>query len=449
MTIFFRPEASGPARSGALADPSQSPARTMPHPLLRLRYMLLVGFLIAILCPMLVRQITTSVALTQPTQYNTALGGCIALFLGVLGYRRLHVFPGIAAGGYIVMSLSAMFGILAVCFFMMRIDYSRVQFLSSYVLSVFVYLAIHQKITIHRRLCLGVVPSPSTAALPSLASVNWITLTLDARYPPADVDAIVADLHVDHAPAWDAQITQFVLSGIPVYHVRQALEQISGRVEIHHLSENTLGSLNPNDVYLKIKALTDGVIAAILLLILSPLLLMVCIAVRLDSPGPAMFRQRRIGYRGQPFTVYKIRTMRVESASETKSDDHARQAAMTKVGDPRITRLGGFLRRSRIDELPQLINIVKGEMSLIGPRPEAEMLSKWYEKEIPFYHYRHLIKPGVTGWAQINQGHVTDVADVQEKLHLDFYYVKNFSFWLDILIAVRTARTMVTGHGAR
>ena len=416
--------------------------------------MLLVGFVVAILLPMLVRQITTSVALTQPTQYNTALGGCIALFLGVLGYRRLHVFPGIAAGGYIVMSLSAMFGILAVCFFMMRIDYSRVQFLSSYVLSVFVYLAIHQKITTHRRLRLGVVPSSGTSALPSFESVNWIALTLEAQQPSADVDAIVADLHVDHAPAWDAQITRFVLSGIPVYHLRQALEQISGRVEIHHLSENTLGSLNPNDVYLKIKALADGIIAAILLVVLSPLIVMAGIAVRLDSPGPALFRQRRIGYRGQPFTVYKIRTMRIQSApspglDDRGSDDHARQAAMTKVGDPRITRLGGFLRRSRLDELPQLINIVKGEMSLIGPRPEAETLSRWYEKEIPFYHYRHLIKPGVTGWAQINQGHVTDVADVQEKLHLDFYYVKNFSFWLDILIAVRTARTMITGHGAR
>lgn len=449
MTISFRPESSSPAQSGALADPNQNPSRTVSHPLLRLRYMLLVGFVVAILFPMLVRQITTSVALTQPTQYNTALGGCIALVLGVLSYRRLHVFPGIAAGGYIVMSLSAMFGILAVCFFMMRIDYSRVQFLSSYVLSVCVYLAIHQKVTTHRRLRLGVVPSAGTAALPRFESVEWIALTLEALHPPADVDAIVADLHVDHAPAWDAQITRFVLSGIPVYHLRQALEQISGRVEIHHLSENTLGSLNPNDVYLKIKALADGVIATMLLVVLSPLILLVSAAVRLDSPGPALFRQRRIGYRGQPFTVYKIRTMHMQSASDAASDDHARQAAMTKAGDPRITRLGGFLRRSRLDELPQLINIVKGEMSLIGPRPEAETLSKWYEKEIPFYHYRHLIKPGVTGWAQINQGHVTDVADVQEKLHLDFYYVKNFSFWLDILIAVRTSRTMMTGHGAR
>jgi lipopolysaccharide/colanic/teichoic acid biosynthesis glycosyltransferase len=449
MTLHYQSPSRPLAHKGPLSDANQSPARTVPHPLLRLRYMVLTGFVVAILCPMLIRQITTGIALTQPTQYNTALGGCIALLLGVLGYRRMHVFPGIAAGGYIVMSLTAMFGVLAVAFFMMRIDYSRVQFLSSYVLSVFVYLAIHQKVTVARRLRLGVVPSPRTQALPGFPTVDWVYLMLANGAPTDDVDAIVADLHGDHDPAWDAQITRFVLNGIPVYHFRQALEQVSGRVEIRHLSENTLGSLNPNDVYLKIKALADGVVAAVLLVVLSPVIILTCILVRFDSPGPALFRQRRTGHRGRPFTVYKIRTMRMVPASSAGSDDQERQAAMTKVDDPRITRLGSFLRRSRLDELPQLVNIVKGEMSLIGPRPEAVALSRWYEKEIPFYHYRHLIRPGVTGWAQINQGHVTDVADVREKLHLDFYYVKNFSFWLDLLIAVRTARIMITGHGAR
>ena len=171
------------------------------------------------------------------------------------------------------------------------------------------------------------------------------------------------------------------------------------------------------------------------------------IAIRLDSPGPALFRQMRIGFRAEPFTVYKFRTMR--TAAAVIDQNEARNQAMTQVNDPRITRLGGFLRRTRLDELPQLLNILKGEMSLIGPRPEAVALSQWYEREIPFYHYRHIIKPGVTGWAQINQGHVADVSDVKEKLNLDFYYVKNFSLWLDLLIILRTAQTMVTGKGAR
>jgi lipopolysaccharide/colanic/teichoic acid biosynthesis glycosyltransferase len=170
--------------------------------------------------------------------------------------------------------------------------------------------------------------------------------------------------------------------------------------------------------------------------------------VRWESPGPALFRQERVGYRGKTFTLYKIRTMRTEPAPPA-DPEASRRAAMTQVGDPRITRLGQFLRRSRLDELPQLLNIVRGEMSLIGPRPEARALSNWYEREIPFYHYRHIIKPGVTGWAQVNQGHVVDVSDTREKLHLDFYYVKNFSFWLDVLIVIRTLRTMTSGFGAR
>lgn len=449
MNISFRPTVRQSAQAKLLADPNRAPGPKAHHRLLRLRNMILLSVIVAIILPMLVRHITTGIAVTQATQYNTAFGGVIALLFGIFGYRRLHVFPGIAAVSYVFMSLTATFGGLAVVFFMIRIDYSRVQFLSSYLLSLAVCLYIHHKVAVHRRLRLGVVPSPATTDLPNLTQVDWIPLRLEQINVPLDVDAIVVDLHTDHEAAWEAEITRFVLSGVPVYHFKQAIEQMSGRVEIYHLSENTLGSLNPNDVYLKVKALVDAVVAAILLVLLAPLIIVVGILVRLDTPGPALFRQERIGYRGKSFTIYKIRTMRTEPFEQTASEQQARNVAMTKVSDPRITRLGNFLRRSRLDELPQLFNILKGDMSLIGPRPEAVALSRWYEKEIPFYHYRHLIKPGVTGWAQINQGHVVDVADVQEKLHLDFYYVKNFSFWLDVLIAVRTARTIVSGHGAR
>jgi exopolysaccharide biosynthesis polyprenyl glycosylphosphotransferase len=411
--------------------------------------MILVGFIIAIILPMLVRQLTTGIPVTQATQYNTALGGSLALLLGVLGYRRLHIFPGIVAGSYVFMALTTTFAVLAVSFFMMRIDYSRLQFLSSYLLSLTLYLYIHQKVALHRRLRVGVVPSEATMRLPTFDQVDWILLQPDDAADEIVVDAIIVDLRADHDDYWDAQITRYVLRAIPVYHFKQVIEQLSGRVEIEHLSENTLGALNPNDVYLKLKGAADMLAATVLFIILLPIMLVTAIIVKLDSPGPAIFRQQRIGYRGKPFTIYKIRTMRIDAPTAVVSDGQMRQSAMTQVNDPRITRLGHFLRRSRLDELPQLVNIIRGEMSLIGPRPEALPLSKWYEREIPFYHYRHLIKPGVTGWAQINQGHVTDVAHVREKLHLDFYYVKNLSFWLDVLISVRTLRTMVSGHGAR
>ena len=153
-----------------------------------------------------------------------------------------------------------------------------------------------------------------------------------------------------------------------------------------------------------------------------------------------------MGFRARPFKVIKFRTMehRPPCANGAERDE-----AITTHDDARITRAGRFLRRTRIDELPQLWNVLIGEMSLIGPRPEALPLSEWYETELPFYSYRHIVRPGITGWAQVNQGHVAALGDVHIKLHYDFYYIKHFSAWLDILIMLRTVGTMLTGFGSK
>lgn len=431
-----------------IAEARKSPTYLAAHGRIS-RYTNFLSIVVAIVLPMLVRHFTTQAAITQPTQYNTAIGSFVALLLGVMGYQRLRVFPGIISGAYLFMSFSAAFGALAAALLLMRIEYSGVQFLSTYLISIALYSYIHQKILVRHRMRVGVIPSSKTSRLPTLPKIDWIHLELGQLDISATVEAVVADLHDDHSDAWYEQITRIVMNGTPVYHYKQILEQSAGRVEINHLSENTLGSLNPNDFYLKVKSIVDIVVAAGLLVLLAPLIAFIALLVRLESPGPAFFRQTRMGYRMQPFTLYKIRTMRMPPLTPTSSEQEARNAVMTKIGDPRITKLGSFLRRSRLDELPQLINIVKGEMSLIGPRPEAVALTQWYEKEIPFYHYRHVIKPGVTGWAQINQGHVVEVCDIREKLNLDFYYAKNFSLWLDILITMRTIRIMITGYGAR
>jgi lipopolysaccharide/colanic/teichoic acid biosynthesis glycosyltransferase len=175
--------------------------------------------------------------------------------------------------------------------------------------------------------------------------------------------------------------------------------------------------------------------------------LIVAIAIRIDSKGPAIFCQQRMGFRGKPFMVYKFRSMSV--AAPGNNDLPPGVLDSTRAGDQRITRVGRFIRKTRIDELPQLFNVLKGEMSWIGPRPETLNLSEWYETEIPFYRYRHIVRPGITGWAQIKQGHVTSVDDVREKLEYDFYYVRNFSIWLDILIVIQTVRVILTGHGSK
>jgi lipopolysaccharide/colanic/teichoic acid biosynthesis glycosyltransferase len=176
---------------------------------------------------------------------------------------------------------------------------------------------------------------------------------------------------------------------------------------------------------------------------LLPLMIAIGVAIRVDSKGPVLFRQKRVGHAGTPINVYKFRTMRTSEAAD------ARSSAMTKSGDVRITKIGRILRKLRIDELPQVLNILKWEMSWIGPRPEAQVLSIWYTSEIPFYRYRHVVKPGISGWAQVNQGHVAEVDQVHRKLQYDFYYIKYFSPWLDVLIFFRTIKTMLTGFGSR
>lgn len=414
--------------------------------LLRARYQVLIGIVLAILLPMGFSLAFLGTQISDPNQYNTAIGGILALVLGFIAFRRLHVFPGITAGGYVVACLSGSFCILAIALVLLRIDYSRVQLTISYLLTVSVFTYIHLRIDVRRTKTIGVIPGGATEDLPKLPKVTWFRLGKAlAAAPP--LDGVVVDLRFDHSKEWDDRIAQFALQGTPVFHVKQAIEQLTGKVELEHLSENTLGSLNPNNIYLKIKGAVDALAALFLLLLLAPVLLIIAASIRLDSPGPALFRQRRVGFRARPFTVYKFRTMRVDS--ESVDGEQARLKAITVTNDPRITRLGAMLRRTRLDELPQLINILRGEMSMIGPRPEAQALSEWYAKEISFYHYRHIIKPGLTGWAQVNQGHVADVNEVREKLHLDFYYVKNFSVWLDILIVLRTLQIVITGHGSR
>ena len=173
-------------------------------------------------------------------------------------------------------------------------------------------------------------------------------------------------------------------------------------------------------------------------------MLLIAVIIRLTSPGPAIFKHTRVGYRGQPFQAYKFRTMK----QRDHGDDDI-ESQITLDGDPRITAVGRFLRRTRIDELPQLINVLIGQMSLIGPRPEAQALADWYNERLDFYEYRHVVRPGITGWAQVSQGHVTSIEEIFHKTQYDFYYIKNVSLSLDFLIALETLEIVFSGRGAR
>jgi lipopolysaccharide/colanic/teichoic acid biosynthesis glycosyltransferase len=259
--------------------------------------------------------------------------------------------------------------------------------------------------------------------------------------------SVVADLHHEQGDEWARLLAKAALRGVPVYHCRLIEEAITGEVRIGHLRENELGSLIPNIPYRLAKRVIDVASVIALAPFLLPALGLIALLIKLDGRGPILFYQKRLGHRGEYFEMVKFRTMRERSVED--SNDARRLDAVTRDGDDRITRVGRFLRKTRLDELPQAWNILKGEMSWIGPRPEASELANWYEDQIPFYAYRHIVRPGITGWAQVNQGHVADVDEVRAKLRFDFYYIKNLSLWLDLLIALKTIRVVLGGIGAK
>lgn len=376
---------------------------------------------------------------------NAFWSGLAAIFLGILLVRNVGRYPGVEKASAIIPGFSVSFGVLIVALLMLRLDYSRWVLGGAYGCAIVIFYLGYAQVFGRKRLTIGVLPmEDGKQGLLDIDGIRWVTLTHpDQRMP--GLEAVAVDLRRDLPDAWEKRIADFALSGIPVYHSKHLVESLTGRVELEHLSETSFGTLSPPNAYMIPKHAIDRVAAAAALVLLAPLLTIVAILVRLDSPGPAIFRQQRIGFRGVPFTVYKFRTMRFQAPSEAG----ARSDAITRANDDRITRLGRVLRRTRIDELPQIINILKGQMSWIGPRPEAAVLSKWYEGEIPFYRYRHIVRPGVTGWAQVMQGHVADVEEVQSKLYYDFYYIKNFSLWIDSLIVFRTLATMANGFGAK
>lgn len=190
-----------------------------------------------------------------------------------------------------------------------------------------------------------------------------------------------------------------------------------------------------------LKRLSDIAVSSVLLLIASPFLVVTAIAIPLESRGPALFRQERVGRNGRTFVLYKFRSMRQDAESAGPQ--------WAGEDDPRITRIGRFIRRTRIDEIPQVFNVLKGDMSFIGPRPERPHFVEWLRKEIPFFNERHRVRPGITGWAQINYPYGASVEDAKEKLSYDLYYIKNYSLLLDIIVLFSTIEVVLWPRGVR
>jgi exopolysaccharide biosynthesis polyprenyl glycosylphosphotransferase len=269
-----------------------------------------------------------------------------------------------------------------------------------------------------------------------------------------DLDRIAWANHVDEiALAISARLPDKMLQMLMACHERGititpmpiVYERLTGKVAVEHIGSQWYVALPLQHrpaatslaVVKRIMDLIGGGLLTFLLLLIGPL---IAIAIRLDTPGPTIYRQDRLGRHGKPFQVIKFRSM----AADAESDGEARWAAKA---DPRVTRVGAFLRRARLDELPQAINVLQGEMSLVGPRPERPEFIEQLQHDIPFYRTRLAAKPGLTGWAQINYGYGASINDSLTKLQYDLYYLKHQSPWFDLLILARTIAVVIRMQG--
>lgn len=267
--------------------------------------------------------------------------------------------------------------------------------------------------------------------------VDWIERPSPelARY-----DVLLTSDVVDLSAEWSGPLSRAMLMGRQVRHVAEFVEESQGIVSIDHFNLEDLpaGGLTS---YRTRKRMIDIALTLLALPLAVPLFLLGAALVFVSMGRPVLFKQSRIGLGGRSFCMYKLRTMRNTLPGAV--------IMATAKGDPRITGAGRFLRRFRIDELPQLWNVLIGDMSVIGPRPEERFLNDSYVEQMPAYVYRSLVRPGITGWAQVRSGYAANLEETRTKLTFDLFYIKNFSFALDVQILVRTIWTLLLGGGAR
>lgn len=366
-----------------------------------------------------------------------------ALLAYTASHRSLHTllrYPGSGSAAGIAPQVLLIFGLVALATLALRLDMSRLLMATSGALTMLWCYADYVVRSRFQQLRLALVPYGSALEIAKLPGVQAHVLSHpDLEAEPYDV--VVADLGAIPDGRWERFLARCALSRIPVCHARQMFEALTGRVRITRLSENPMGSLLPSPAYERLKYLCDLALILLSLPLVLPLALVTALAIRLESRGPAIFTQERVGQGNRIFRIYKFRSM----AHTTGTAD----AAFASEDDRRITRVGRIIRKLRIDELPQFINVLKGEMSLIGPRPEQAAFVERFENEIPFYSYRHVVRPGITGWAQVMQGYAACADATRVKIEYDFYYIKHCSLALDFLIVLRTVQTLLTGFGAR
>ena len=275
-----------------------------------------------------------------------------------------------------------------------------------------------------------------------LASTSSLAVTAER----AGVDEVIVALSERRSGSMSLRdLLECKIGGIRVSDISTHFEKRLGQIRLDYVNAGWLifgDGFNQGFLRTAIKRVFDIVCAAFLLVLTLPLMLFTMLVIALESRGPVFYRQERVGLNGKPFDVIKFRSMRCDA----EQDGNPRWAM---AADDRVTRVGRVIRKVRIDELPQLYNVLKGEMSMVGPRPERPFFVESLTKDIPYYAVRHSVKPGVTGWAQVRYEYGATVEDAKQKLQYDLYYVKNHTLFLDMLIMFETVSVVLTGKGAR
>jgi len=257
-----------------------------------------------------------------------------------------------------------------------------------------------------------------------------------------DIERLIIAAPADAEPGLLRRLRSFRYRGLALVDFVSLYEELAQEIPIDHINDEwlLLASMNNSRIHIRrLKRLTDLVVSVIGLTLTWPVMLIAALLIWLTSKGPALFRQERLGRDSMPFTLLKFRTMRLDAESQTGP-------VWATEDDPRVTWLGRWLRKFRIDELPQLFNVLRGEMSLVGPRPEREVFIFKLSEKIPFYAERLLVPPGITGWAQVMAPYAASIEDSRRKLQFDLYYIKHMSFFLDVMIFAKTVKTIMFGR---
>tara|TARA_A100000171_G_scaffold10681_1_gene8539 strand:- start:4410 stop:5633 length:1224 start_codon:yes stop_codon:yes gene_type:complete len=381
-----------------------------------------------------------SVSIPQDPNQQLSLITLTTIYItNALFLKKIVRFPGGRSFSYsasitLALIASAMMVILA-----FRLGYSRSTLFIGFALLLgvqFINFLINRR---YRSLKFALLPGVQITNKNGAENIRFRELTTtelsDTRY-----DALIVDTEIKIEDDWLRYVAHHSASGTTIISSKTLNEAINGKVDLNMLSIHDMDSLQPSAVYVIAKRLIDIAAVALLSPIVLPISLIVATIIRFESKGSVLFIQERVGQKNIPFHMYKFRSMIPED------DDTPRFADMD---EHRITRFGSFIRKFRLDELPQFLNVIKGDMSLIGPRPEQAGFVEQFEQEVPFYSYRHIVKPGITGWAQVSQGYAVCTESTKEKVEHDFFYIKNLSLWVDILIVLKTVKTVLTGFGAR